>query len=1180
VLHYYLNLCDKNIDRALAIKSIAQDQFEQFERYLRNSIAALERKAEIKAAWEAVKTENLAELSIIGGLYEFQRQTTIRINNNKKGYYRIEILSGNPNFNKNIEYKIGDTEGEAIITESDYDKGIIYLEGVDAVQFDAARWGFTDIALAPAWTVVQKAGVFYDGKGIDYKIAALEGDEITVYGQLTSDTELLYEKAKISFTVIRESALPFQDIHVINEDKNTVVFYSSKRLENTDKNRQINTISNFIDYNNIFYESEPESKLLFERQENSHKTTIILQDDSDYGKVVVSNNIRFRVNQLQQNNQEKWKIQLKEISENEEAEDEQNALSPLRYFFGDDVTIKDDQKNEYSVERSGSDQDEQQIILRREPTEEEKQRHIYKPYCFPTGEILSVKVDTHQLDRQREAVSILKKMPHKGHEMLIRLFENRDVARWNPPKKNVTVTKWFVLKDDERSGCPEQRDFVRKALSTPDFAILEGPPGSGKTTVILELICQIVSGGKRVLLCGSTNVSIDNVLERLIEKKDGQSLLDSLDLLPVRIGRERVDPKIDAYQLDNLIKDIPEEERNWRRQLLLEAANLVCGTTMGITNHPKFREQKGRVYGLTYSGDTPIVPEFDYLIIDESSKTTFQEFLVPALYANRWILAGDVMQLSPFTDAENIEFNFEQLSLGKNKPLDKNIQKAVFYLDKMQNFSYWKDNEGNLNPNRFVFLSFRPILEKMMLELAKGRLDKFEPDTIFIFIVNEEINLEMSSDNPGNLQKREHENVLIRTPENINFLELTAANIILVEDSLFKSIIDKLPATHAILQKPGWESMPYAFYHNAFRQKGGFEYRSRGRKIAGSFDIVEEINKELREGNWAKELTWRMGHEHQLRYANGSSRKRRLGYKVDDLTPFSVDRECFVEARDLVAAMSFPSILESLVTGIKGKKPSKPSTITEVLIEDDLNPRKTTLVFQHRMHPEISAFPRKQFYRDSDALRDLERPRPISESRQWDYPRYEKRNVWIDVKKPTKVKGRENANIYEVDAMMRHLRDFLDYAVNHPQPEGKEWEVACLAFYRRQEKLIREGGDKFGNRGRDRNHVNGLQTIIGSKIAISNFDYNWHKTKGPYTVHIRLHSLDRFQGHEADVVFLSMSRTDSDGFLDSPNRLNVSITRAKFQLVIFGNHEYFSERSRSEDLRELAKSSHVFPELV
>jgi superfamily I DNA and/or RNA helicase len=67
-----------------------------------------------------------------------------------------------------------------------------------------------------------------------------------------------------------------------------------------------------------------------------------------------------------------------------------------------------------------------------------------------------------------------------------------------------------------------------------------------------------------------------------------------------------------------------------------------------------------------------------------------------------------------------------------------------------------------------------------------------------------------------------------------------------------------------------------------------------------------------------------------------------------------------------------------------------------------------------------------------------------------------------------------------------------------------------------------------------------------------------------------LHTVDKFQGHEADIVFLSMVQTRRDGFMDNPNRLNVAITRAKFQLVIIGDHSYFSQNSRSDDLKQLA----------
>ena len=45
------------------------------------------------------------------------------------------------------------------------------------------------------------------------------------------------------------------------------------------------------------------------------------------------------------------------------------------------------------------------------------------------------------------------------------------------------------------------------------------------------------------------------------------------------------------------------------------------------------------------------------LIVDEASKTTFQEFLVPALWAKRWVLVGDPRQLSPYADEGSLAPN-------------------------------------------------------------------------------------------------------------------------------------------------------------------------------------------------------------------------------------------------------------------------------------------------------------------------------------------------------------------------------------------------------------------------------------------------------------------------------------------------------------------------------------------
>ncbi len=56
-------------------------------------------------------------------------------------------------------------------------------------------------------------------------------------------------------------------------------------------------------------------------------------------------------------------------------------------------------------------------------------------------------------------------------------------------------------------------------LSRPDVAIVHGPPGTGKTTTLLEVILQAVRKEVKVLACAPSNVAVDNLAERLAAHK-------------------------------------------------------------------------------------------------------------------------------------------------------------------------------------------------------------------------------------------------------------------------------------------------------------------------------------------------------------------------------------------------------------------------------------------------------------------------------------------------------------------------------------------------------------------------------------------------------------------------------------------------------------------------------------
>ena len=116
---------------------------------------------------------------------------------------------------------------------------------------------------------------------------------------------------------------------------------------------------------------------------------------------------------------------------------------------------------------------------------------------------------------------------------------------------------------------------------------------------------------------------------------------------------------------------------------------------------------------------------------------------------------------------------------------------------------------------------------------------------------------------------------------------------------------------------------------------------------------------------------------------------------------------------------------------------------------------------------------------------------------------------------------------------MVELDAFLEYAEGNKHPDSSQWTVAILSFYKPQTRLLTQLLSARRFKGRGHVYFNNDGSI---KIFVGN--------------------VDSMQGREADIVFLSMVRRGGLGFLDNTNRINVAITRAKYQLVVVGNPRF------------------------
>lgn len=701
------------------------------------------------------------------------------------------------------------------------------------------------------------------------------------------------------------------------------------------------------------------------------------------------------------------------------------------------------------------------------------------------GDIIFLNPDTYQLRQQKQALDNLRHRPLKEHYPLLNLFGFPDSQVWSQRFYGQDFD-WTILNDESKDGVYEQREFVSKAFLSKDFALMEGPPGSGKTTTIIELIMQFASQGKRILLCSATHAAVDNVIERI--KGRYKEICDT-EIIPVRISRfeQPIKESVRPYLLSNLVNTYKNEiekhlkknntldsqkylleninsksEQDPIEKIILDSANLVAGTMIGILQHPDIRANRQGA-------------SFDVLIVDEASKVTFSDFIVPALHAKKWILVGDVKQLSPYVENDYVSENIASM-LGE-------AQQQV------------------------IVKQF-----ELKVKLADKRFDDF----LKIFFTESDINNDFHS------IKSEYPNLHILKLDNATdekqILEINSADVLVCMNSgKVKEFLSKNLFVKSIV------------VNGNFKRDFDFTFRQH---YIHKRELPEFTSKDE---EWGEMVSSRLNQSFSFRNAGEefSNIEKELKY----LIPNKIKDEVY-QIRRLV----FPSILELLQNGVgKGEGQRKERVLSDGFFRTHKHSRFTSLSYQHRMHPDIAKTSRENFYE-----KNLLSANTVLDNRGWNYALNEPVVKWIHNNDKTgNIKGNKIINPTEVNDIEKELLKFLAWAKNNPKPDGEHYEVAVLTFYLNQESELRK---------RIR------------KITKQNNFSKFHKDN----TDIFLYTVDKFQGQEADLVLLSFTKFTRDAHFNSPNRLNVALTRARFKLVLFGNKEWFKRSAKLKALRDLA----------
>lgn len=369
------------------------------------------------------------------------------------------------------------------------------------------------------------------------------------------------------------------------------------------------------------------------------------------------------------------------------------------------------------------------------------------PHYAASKDCIRIEGDFSPLIENAKFLKLLIHVPSQSlarqEQALDDFFRDRLV---NPALKNVLLNPERYLPDQDEPIGPiawsgslddSQKRVVELALRERNIALIQGPPGAGKTTAIVEMLHQLFSQrpNRRVLVVSQQNSAVDNALSKFLDTRGPGP---EISARTIRIGDPaKMTAAITPLSFDRLYAEylaeldsravqaavsLPEDQTtlccSWRTSLqqtaesrvghdeffitLLADHNLVGATCVGLATN------KGGIDQL----------RFDVAIIDEAGRSTVPEILIPILRSDKVILIGDHYQLPPsispllreddarqeltflqdnFLDGSFFQSMFESLPPACRGILDRQYRMAPAIGDLVANLFYSCDGHRTLH---------------------------------------------------------------------------------------------------------------------------------------------------------------------------------------------------------------------------------------------------------------------------------------------------------------------------------------------------------------------------------------------------------------------------------------------------------------------------------------------------
>ncbi|EJP13906.1 AAA domain protein [Leptospira interrogans str. FPW2026] len=244
-----------------------------------------------------------------------------------------------------------------------------------------------------------------------------------------------------------------------------------------------------------------------------------------------------------------------------------------------------------------------------------------------------------------------------------------------------------------------QKNAVIHSVLSEDVMIIHGPPGTGKTTTLTEIVSQLVAEEKKILVSAPTNSACD----LLVESISARGILVLRLGHPARINEIAIHSTLDyklfhhpdgkllneyrkdvieiSKQAKKFKRNFGEKEREERKKFFTEVKELkktIRSMEIGlidslVSSHPVIvstpvASARGILENRT----------FDFCVLDESSQALEPAFWIPILKSDRVILAGDHKQLPPTLFSEK---NYLETTLFEKAVENLESYGRVFLLD-------------------------------------------------------------------------------------------------------------------------------------------------------------------------------------------------------------------------------------------------------------------------------------------------------------------------------------------------------------------------------------------------------------------------------------------------------------------------------------------------------------------